>query len=284
MSYSVVTSPAAASDIKGTATAVILESRNPAFDGETEQTIDVYSGPAAPVLEMYADYKVKKGVADIKTGDGTAGKKTLTITWAMAPADIDPSADEEKPQWSVEPIEAVRALAAHPYFQLAYIGGTGELAVDRIAEADYAIGRGMPYVSKGAYKEWTKRYYGLKMAGVDGAPVYGLSITKSFKTTSAADLSDAFEKTGFVIAIGDIGLPAAEQNAAEKLQRIVSYGSSDPATFQMAATRWEFVQRPPRFSGPEGGPWQVSIEWIGLDQYSKVLYPGGSWDPEGATA
>jgi hypothetical protein len=284
MSYSVVISPAAAANIKGTATAVVLQSRNPSFDGETTKTVDVYSGPSAAVLEMFDDYFPKKGVLDIKTDDGAAGKKTLTIIWNLPPSEIAAGADEEKPQWSVEPIEVVRGLAAHPYFQLAYAPGSGELALDRISEADYAMSRGMPYIAKGVYQDWTKRYYGLKMAGVDGFPVYGLSITKSFKTDSAADLSAAFENAGISVALGDIGMPAAESSAAEQLQRISGYTSSNPGSFQLAPTQWEFVQRPPRFSGPEGGPWQVSVEWIGLDQYSTVLYPGGTWDPEGATA
>jgi len=283
MSYSIVETPAASPDIKGTATAIVLESRNKSKDKDgLPVTIDVYSGAATPIFEMYDDYRVKPLVKNIVTGNGMAGKKTLTITWQGSGSSGGEDETDAPPEWTIDPIEAVRALAAHPYFQTAYAPGSGEIVHDRLAEADYAISRGKPYVATGTYKTRIARYYGLRMAGVDGFPVYGISITKSFKTNSKGNIQDAFENAGISVNINDINPPEHIQDGLEALQRIASYGSDDPGSFVMAANNWEFVQRPPRVNGPEDGPWSVSIEWIGLDQYSAVIYPRGSWDPIGA--
>lgn len=285
MSYTVIETPGDGDPvIAGSTTTIYLVSRLPRLSDGTEQTDDVYEGPETPIREMYEDYKTYTSVADISMSKGQAGKYVLNVTWGVGPLDITPGVTEQA-EWDLQPVEVVVPLAAHPYFQVAYVAASAEIIEDRIAEVDHAIATGTPYTSSGDYKDWVKRYYGLRLAGVNGYHAHGVSLTKVFRTDDLADIHTYVENVGKVVDINiDIAPPVDIETLLEKFRRVTSYGSADPSSYVYTANEWEFVQKSPVVQGPEEGPWEVQLEWIGLDQWSAVLYPDGSWDPQGATS
>ena len=284
MSYTIVTDPVASPVIRGDSDKIYLTSRNARSDGERLQTVDVYVGPAALVMAAVEDFRANPLVASADTSSRQAGNKALTVIWNISPSQIDDPLAAEEPVWRVTPVQIIQPLAAHPYFQRAYKAEAGVVISDMIAIADNKISRGIEFVAASAYKEITSRYYGLRVAGVDGFPVHGVTVSKSFHTSSAAAITAAAAGQLMVTNQAGLNAPAFVVNAISKLPRIDSYNTDLPSSYIMQEAVFKYLKQPLQVSGPEGGPWQVTEEWLGLDDFSAVLYPGGAWDPQGRMA
>jgi len=276
-------------------TTVRLESRLPSLSSGEESTNEVWSGARDPIMAMYGDYAIKTGVGSLTVGERGAGMLELRVTWnfsitSFSDADDEPVVDEDdKPQWNIERIRVTSPLASHPYWQLAYIAASGSRIEDHIAQVDFSIAHGDVYdpASAGDYEEWVKRYWALRIAGVDSYPEYGVSIRKTFRTDNAVDIRDVTATAKQVVNINNLRAPKAIRDALAMLPKITGYTdangdpSSNPGDVRMniQGAEWEFYQLPPTFSGPANGPWELDVEWIGMERWSAVLYPGGSWDP-----
>jgi len=285
MSYNLITTPAASPVFAGDSTNIVLESSIPVYSDGQEKTVQVWVGNRAAILEMYQDYVEYSGVESIQPTQRQAGQVALTITWGFSLSGGDPE-DQAAPTWRVRRIRVTQPLAAHPYWQLEYLPGEGSVIEEHIAQADHALSLGIEYdaAQAGGYEAWVKRYYALRSAGTDSFVAYGFSLAKSFRTTSDADLINAVEHNNQVRSINDIDPPAGIKSMLQAIPKITSYDSSDPSTanYNEDGDEWEWLQIPPEVNGTENGPWSVEAEWIGLEKWSAVLYPGGSWDPPAA--
>jgi hypothetical protein len=247
-------------------------SRKPMYsDGRLtwEQTL---SGKRASVVAKINDLIAEETkLESIQTSESNGG----TILHAT----VTYRADEA--EWSVEPFEIPADLATHPYFQLAYIPESGVMFEELIAQADTALANGeVVRISASAYAPYLRRYYALRQAGVEQYPRYGISLKKRGRTKAVQDIVDYMENVGFVRKIAQIGAPADTVAMLSAMRRINEYSDSNPANYATVTQLWEFVQRVPRITGADRGPWDYEYEWWGLDQWSAVLYPGGSWDPD----
>jgi hypothetical protein len=221
-----------------------------------------------------------------------AGRKaTLSVQWSTAifadfatPED-DPDA-EDPDVWSVREIEIPTSLAAHPYFQVPYFPESGELVEDEIARADLAIKRGRAYAAAGVYADYVKRYYALRMAGVEEWPQYGVEVSRRYKVTQLADAVASTANVGLVLQAANVGMPADVLAVINNLPKIVAYENANPDTYQLERNKFEFVVRPPAisYSVNNGNPvFDITATFLGVQQWSKVIYPGGTWDPDGVT-
>ena len=289
--YTLVTAPAADPVIAGDATQVVLEFRCPQSGPDGQQVVERWVGARDPVLAMYEDYYGENGLESIGIQERPAGQLALNIVWNAPWSGTIFNPGDADPEWNVRPIRVTPPLATHPYWQVAYVAGTGEFIEERMAEAEHAIETGAAYAydAGGTYDEWVDRYHALRMAGVEHYTLYGVSLAKQIRTTKASDLRDYAPKINIVAAtLNDIagGAPPAwvrdYPNAIRRIHSYISGASPLVDNIQFEVGKWEFLQLPPEIRGPKDGPWTLSVEWHGLDRWSRVLYPGGSWDPPDA--
>lgn len=268
--------------------------------------VEVFEGPAAMIEEYYQDLKPFEDVKamDCETG---SGKGELTIEYGSeyaatgAAAPDNPDAPPTPlvipntiPEWSIDWMQIPRPLAGHPYFQLQYFPGSGLNLADVIAEADHAIATGQEYAPSDAYKDYMKRYYGLRTAGVEEYPESVAIITKQYQTTELPIIEDAFTGIDQVVDFAaDINPPLPVISAIDAKQKITSYGTSDPASFVFnnggavtGTDLFEWLKKPTRLvmSGNENAELvNITEMWWGVPEWSAVIYPRGSWDPVGRT-
>ena len=293
-----ITEPSADSPalVTGDEDAVYLVKRSPSRSGSQQQTVDVWEGPLLAVWEAFHQYFGNSAVDNIGI-DPSGQKATLNITWKYALGETDPPPpdDEEDPDvanngWSVSIIEVPTPLAAHPYFQAAYVAGSGELIEDELARAESLIKRGREYIASGVYQEWTRRYYGLRMAGVEEWTQYGLELSHNYTTTVDVTAQNAFINAGIVVQLANIGMPPKLKLAVDKLQGVVidqANENSDPTAQIRVPAVFEYLNRPPVVGYSEVAQiptYEVTESWWGLAQWSTVITITGTWDPEGAVA
>jgi len=125
------------------------------------------------------------------------------------------------------------------------------------------------------------------MAGVEEWAQLGIEIKRTFKTQNLATVQALIATVGRVQAVANIGMPAGLKAVVDAITRIDSYTSADPSSAQFAAGAFEFLHRPIAVgyeivNGVDS--YDVTDTWWGLQQWSAVIYPGGGWDPQGATA
>ena len=282
-------SPPAYTDDENT---MYLQSREPSRSGSTRSTREVWKGATAAALEFYLERVNDPLISDISTSQNGAAME-VSITWTV---DLVASDGDEEPQegvvWSWDFIEIPTPIAAHPYFQQTYVDGSGEIIEDEIARCEAAIKRGRPYTASGAYKWYTARYYALRMAGVEEYNQHGVELRKSYSTSDDGELDDAHSGTGLVSLIAGTGAPAKVRKALEKLKKIKGYGSNDPSSVEFDAASFEFLKRTPSCSyntTADNDRVDVVESWLGVQQWSFVLYPSGDdapadrerWDPIG---
>lgn len=270
---------------------VVLVSREPGRSGPQQQTIDVWEGSTAAIREQYDEYQTNSLVSNIGvTQNGSMS--TLRITWSVSftegeiPED-DPNADDtDGKTWTWDFVEIPTPLAAHPYFQTSYIPASGEIIEDEIARCDSFIKRGRQYTASGAYADWVSRYYALRMAGVEEWIQYGVELRKNYTSDVLLDAQTAHEGVGQVFQIAAMGVPADVLETLNVLQKIDSYTTALPTSYVLTPALFEYVKRPPScgYSSVSSQPrFDIMETWIGVQEWSAVIYPGGSWDPQGET-
>jgi len=289
MSVTYIETPSAASPPLATddGNTMYLVSRLLSRQGATRATVDTWEGSKAAADEMYEDYKNHALVSSITTAQN-GGKKSVTLTWPVeftdgafpGEGDVDESGDV----WSMSFIEVPTPLVAHEYFQTAYVEGSGEIIEDEIARCESALKRGRSYVASGEYKEYVSRYYALRVAGVEEYMQFGVELRRTFTSTDVNEITAIPATMGQVVAIANIGAPAAMVSVINAITRIANYTTSDPSTVQFENAAFEFLHRPPDLTleGDDVEPkWSSVDSWWGLAKWSKVIYPGGTWDPQG---
>lgn len=278
--------------ISGAQESMVLLSRNPSRSGSSGSTVDTWQGPTISAREMYDAYVAFTGVSSINLNQSGA-KSTVTITWDSSFNDPDePAPDPDDPTsladgWSVSLIEVPTPLAAHPYFQTSYYPASGQLIEDEIARCESSIKRGREYISSGAYEDVIKRYYGLRMAGVEEWTQYGVDVQHTYTTDQPAIAADTFDDVALVVPVANIGMPRDVLDCVDRLQKINDYTSDDPDDFVLLAAAFEYLKRPTELGytkTADGTLFELTENWWGLSQWSKVIYPGGSWDPQGEVA
>lgn len=289
-------SPDSPAKITGDDNALYLVTRTPSRSGSQQRTVDVYEGPLGAAWEIYEQYFNNSAVDSISlTPNGQKG--TINITWKYSigngeptPPDDDEDPDVQNNGWNVSVIEIPTPLAAHPYFQAAYVAASGELIEDELARVESLIKRGREYVASGPYEDWTKRYYGLRMAGVEEWTQYGLEISHNYTTAVDLTAQNAFTNAGIVVPTANIGMPPKLKLAVDELQGIIideNNESPNPALQIRTPGIFEYLNRPPVVSYSEVAQiptYEITESWWGVAQWSAVLTITGTWDPQGAVA
>jgi len=292
MSLNIVTegstaSPAAHTDDENT---VYLRSREPAMSGGDSQTVDVWNGSTAAIRELYRMYRPNPLIASM--GITQNGEKSdLRITWGVDFTDGEEPQDDpdvepvdEIAEWSWNFIEVPTPLAAHPYFQTAYVTEAAEELEDAIARCDAAIKRGRKFTASGDYAQWVSRYYALRMAGVEEWIQYGVELVRTHTVDNVIDAQKTHIGVGMAFDIAGTNAPQDVVDAINAIDRIEEFKSAHPSDFKMERASFEFVKRAPNcaYSTIQGNPrFDITETWVGLAQWSAVLYPNGSWDPTG---
>jgi len=275
-------SPAAHTDDENT---MYLKSREPSLSGGSRRTDEVWNGATVAARAMFEEYRTKPLIKDMRLSQ-SGEKSELLVSWGVdfAEGETPDRPEEESSEWSWSPIEIPTPLAAHPYFQVAYADGSGEFIENEIARCEAAIKRGRQYTASGDYSEWMKRYYGLRMAGVEEWHQFGIELVRTRTVDEVGVVKDAHATAGKAYSINDIDPPADVKAAIQGLEKIESYDGSDPGEPNFDAARFQFVKRPPqcKYSIVDGdGRFDITETWLGLAVWSAVLYPNGSWDPMG---
>lgn len=288
MALTIVTTPSGGVSYTDNGNTVYLEKREPSRSGARRETTDTWGGSSAAIRAMYARLSLNRMAESMRIAQNGAAS-TLTVTWPVdafsGETPQDDGIDEaDADRWSLSPIEIPTALAAHPYFQTGYEPGAGAIIEDGIAAADLSISNGEPHIADGAYKDYTSRYYALRMAGVEEWPQLGVQISRSFNTTELGEIAAVMDTVNQVVQVGAIAPPAGILAAIAALKKIDSYESSDPATYVLIANAFEWLHRPPDITLNMAGDvdrYNVRDMWWGVWKWSAVLYPGGTWDPQG---
>jgi len=274
--------------VTGSSSTVYLRSREPAVNNGEEQTVEVWEGTTEAIREAFNERK-SNGLVQSISIDQSGAKSSLNITYTQAFTSGEPDENSES-GWSASFLEVPTPLAAHPYFQVAYVAGSGELIEDEIARADSAIKRGREYVASGVYKEWVKRYYGLRIAGVEEWTQYGVEITHSYTTDQQAVATASTDNVGVVVAINDIGMPGPLKTVVENIPRIAfpndpDNPNPDPGAQQLERAALEYIGRAPdvavTIDNDGKAKFTITERWWGLAKWSAVIYKGGTWDPQG---
>jgi len=279
-------SPAVSTDDGNT---VVLRSREPSRSGDKTQTVDVWEGTTAAILEFFEEMNTHRLIDSI-TPTQNGGKATLRIVWSVLftageTPDDDPDADEDEgEEWGTDFIEIPTPLAAHPYFQTSYVEGAGSIIEDEIARCDSAIKRGRTYTPNGPYADWVGRYYALRMAGVEEWTQYGIAVSRRFTTDNRADAVATVDDMGQVIAAAQIGMPQSVRAVIDNVPKILDYATALPSSHNLIRGDFEFVQRPPQIMTSivnNVERYDITLTWWGVARWSAVIYPGGTWDPTG---
>jgi len=275
-----------ASRITDDGNTVYLEKRSLTYTGGRTTTQDIWTGTRLAVKEFFNQLRDNTDVSNM-TFNPNGRKGTLTVDWRVAFTEGSTPIDDpdviETNEWSIDPIEIPTPLVAHPYFQVAYIAGSGEVIEDEIARCESFIKRGKAYTASGTYEDWVKRYYGLRMAGVEEYIQMGLEISRKYTVNSEEDVKSALEKVGQVLNINDLviaGMPNDLASVIRSIPKITDYTSADPTTFVTAPSLFEFVVRMPTINVSNNlTTYEIDARFIGLEKWSSVIYPNGSWDP-----
>ena len=296
MSLTLITTPNENAHDEHAADTMVLRKREPSRSGSQRQTEDEWGGTTPAAREWYQRLATNPLVQSIRlTQNGRSS--TVSVTWKVEFGGDNPEPQDEGIEddagddWNCEPIIIPTALAAHPYFQVAYVAG-GEIIEEEIARADAALQRGREYVASGPYKEWVKRYYGLRMAGVEEWPQLGVEIRRNFETTDENVVAAIMPTVGQVVPVANIGMPAGMAAIIAQIRKIRDYGaggagSSDPGAYNLEANTFEWLHRPLSFGvrqlggDPPVDRYTATDTYWGIWKWSAVIYPEGSWDPMG---
>jgi hypothetical protein len=262
--------------------------RLPSFSGGREVMRETWEGPRAKVLAKYAALLASPGIESLTLAQGSSGGKlALIVEWRSGGGESEAGTGDDE-RWSIEKLEIPAALATHPYFQLPYIPASGIEFAELIARVDQAIAAGdskPPLITEQAgYQTYLDRYWGHVLAGVQEYPKMGIHLTREFRAVSVGEITGYCQFVGQVRTIAQIQAPANYAAIISSFRSIKSYATSDPTSPTYQSSKFEFLQLPPGITGPTKGPWDVRFEWWGVDKWSRVLYPSGTWDPgtEGA--
>jgi len=183
--------------------------------------------------------------------------------------------------WELDSMEIWVPLLEAEFFQ-----GASGLFIDDVLEIEARLAKGETWSEDDAdpdAKEWSSRYYGLRSNGVDGFSREVPIIRKTWIATRRSDVVGLdYSDVGEVVSIAEIDPPRSVLGNIQELPRRTYVNDGDPDNYSLSAAGWEWLNRMPRvISIRDGRQWQVTQEWWGLWQWSKVLYGKlASWDPK----
>jgi len=237
-----------------------------------------YEGPLAKALTMYADNEDNEEYDEVSLqGQGARGVVVLSIADESVAANVE--------TWELRELEVMRDIAEHAYFDCS--GVMPEI----IAGIEEAIKKGDRYntAEEGSLETEAKRYYALRIRGVDKYIHSGVEITKTLTTSKRSVTDIPLTYVNCVVTLDDINPPSSIVGNLADLRRInrgathdLSSGSYPGTSFE--AAEWEWLMRMPSIRIGAKGRREITYRWWGLENWSKVLYPGGTWDPEAPTA
>jgi hypothetical protein len=251
--------------------------RKSAANGETTEYD--YEGPLAKAQAYFDDARTNTEYDDVtlEPVGGARGKVTIAIADETMAAAVT--------VWELRELEIMQDIGQHPYFDV-----SGAFA-SVMADIEEKIKKGERYntADAGALETEAQRYYALRMRGVDKYISSGVEITKTLTTSGRADVGIAFTQVNQVVTLDDINPPESIVGNLSELRRLIrgvqhnlSSGSYPGSSFE--AAEWEWLMRMPTVRVGAKGRREIMFRWWGLESWSKVLYPGGTWDPEAPAA
>lgn len=281
--------------IKGTdaMTAAPKRQRYSRMYGETTEY--PHLGPWAKAKELYVTHRsaISAGASDydeVSLNPLGGGKGEVVLIRADdddGGAAIDP---ENNAIWEAHPLELQKDLRAHPYFQV-----SGGLDAE-IAAVDAALARGSKYDTGGVFANYTKRYQGLRMAGVSRYLESGISLKKTIVAARRSLVEVAWANINRTVKLVESSTNGAEpaiDPPSEILEGIaditrlrrdlldpvtVPYPDGDVNYWEDG--KWEWLKKTPVVRQEQGGKrYRIMYEWWGAEEWSTILYVGG-WDPQ----
>jgi len=244
-----------------------------------ETLVETWEGPIDKALSAYIDGSNNNQYDDVSFAVRN-GKGVVTYTVVDEGNQVGFVDQNANAVWEVLPLELTKDLRSHPYFTEV----SGAIETDIVICED-AISRGEQYDSSASsFSTEMGNYYGLRLAGVSQYIESAIILRKTIETSRRTLINVAWEKVNQVVNLNtDINPPSAVLGTLDDLQRLVRgsggytlpYSDSD---FETA--KWEWLKKAPNVRSLAGGRrFEISYEWWGAEQWSKLLYKGGTWQP-----
>lgn len=236
-----------------------------ARDGET--IIKSYAGPLAKAEALY---QTQKTIPEVFDADLNPDAPQAIVEITMP--DPDKQDTGVSAVWEVKPERIWKDIRSHSYFT------QSEVLASDIARCDRCIENGTGYNFAGAgIPEVMKRYYAMRMAGIEQYPEDAIKITQTIQCWVESPIEINWAGIHQVTTIEAINPPNKILGKLKLLPKIASWLSVDPPTPEWTTGAWEWIKETPeaRF---EGLKMAIIYAWIGAERWSKVLY-NGSWDP-----
>jgi len=241
--------------------------------GETE--IQHWRGPQAAAIALFEGYLDSDEVDNV-TLSPTGVVRDVIVEIYDSQTTTGGNSPDDNADWELLPLDSMKDLKAHPYFN-----PSGSI-VGELIQADFIMENGEePDWSEFLWDTYIQRYIGLKNAGVDQFPDNGAVIRKTVRVSKRTSYDVAWDKCNQVVSLDYINPPDYLINNLNQLQRLtrdsaltIPYSDTDYVTSQ-----WEWLKKVPTIRSLAGGKlYEVNYDFWGAEEWSAVLYRG-TWDP-----
>ena len=288
MAYTVVIDPAVETTIKGTANQIVFKGktvRGSAFGPVTVERYETANGQEEAAKSFFDDCLKNTMCMDAERTTLSGQNEEIEVTYGF-----DTSEDEPEPVylWDYEVFETSQRLAQHPYFSPDDMDSADAAKLmEEIGACDEAFATGQRYQFLNSdlsadVQAIMQRYAALRAYGVDEWNPVTVLLSCRYRLDSGSDVvGDVFAKINEVVDLADY--PDLSAMAAALIAGLASwqYSGSDPTpTDSTNDFVWIKLKPLVKLSGTNpAGPCDITEYYLGVDKASKVVYPGGNWDP-----
>lgn len=304
--YTVITTPAVAPVLKGTAGQIVLARsvvRAAAFGRETVESYEIANGQDAIARAFMDDCLDQQTCIDAERRKQQGDNTIIDVTWAYDREDATWTPGNDQRLWDFEIQDTSQPLASHPYFgRHNALGSDLDKLMTQMGACDQSLALGKDYKitidsPPSAVLAIMERYAGLRYFGVDEwNPItvmlsirYRLyqSQTEGGNGNAVVTWPNLFHGINQVVDLSLLSPPAYITSALGSLQSWVfdSSGSTAPT---LDATTFVWIRQKPlvKLSGRNpNGPSDVTEYLLGVQQASAILHPPvdssltPGWDP-----
>jgi hypothetical protein len=229
---------------------------------------EIWEGPL-PQAQILARNERQAGDYDEISLSNTPGTNHATVELTLQLVD-----DTTEETWEVDTQEFFENIRSHPYFIPSGSIHEEVLAVDKIIDNGEYFD-----ASDYTWENQLNRYYGLRMAGVEGYFSGYIVIRRRQRVSNQADVVLDYTTQNRVVTLDQISPPEKILGALNKMPVLTGYDGGDIASPQIVDQDYEWLKKPPKATIDEGGRrYEIIQEWWGAEAWSRVFY-GGSWDP-----
>ena len=235
-----------------------------------EMTDFDYEGPWSVAVTYYEDNRSNTDYDEVSLSPTGPGKGMVTISLAdeLNAADVE--------TWELRELEVMKDIGEHPYF-----GASGSMP-DAIAKVEAGLKKGLTFdeIDLPGFETEMEAYYGLRTRGVDKYISSGVELTRTLTTSRRSIVDLHLDLVNTVVSLdSDINPPLEIDQALQELRKLdeganLPYGDDD-----FSAASWEWLMRMPTVRVGAKGRREITFRWWGMEKWSQILYPGGTWAP-----